>query len=575
MVGPGISPAEGPGFALGSPVAPGGPYDFFSKSPLVTGMGIHQAFKIKPTYKLSPTLDLGTSIGYGTVGGSGNVVNYWGDSIMEPLNPTLGQRTISVPPAFPTHNGGDSVSGTRLSILDGTLAMHDGSGALTGGWFDPHQTTRFVFVSPAWTNTPAQLVPLLPQNIGDGTPGSDLGVKPQILPLHGVDVWGKYQDAVIELLDADLPALPSSPARVTSASVIVTNPAHIVYTAEIANLVQSGPTINAPVLFGTAPALTPSQQGLLPTSNLFGQRMTTFGGGATFALGDNDYDLRAAYSCYSVNGALAATSACTGGTYLYGKIHHGFTLFDLGVELFKVDPQYSPAYLPYGTPQNVWSIAYAPRTWFDNAYQLYDNSRFGSNRQGIRISSNFLVHGVEVRLAGGLYEEVQLGNAANSAGVGFVEPYFTPQITAAGATRGYEKHLDASFAWHPKFADVRLDLTDTTMTRGPSPGNPNELVLMDYPGAVFAISRPISQRIFGAAGIGRFAANGAYDAGGPKNADLSQNVLFIGGEYHSTPTSAYHLQYRLYSVNGIPTAPGGPPPAYHGPQIIFEQLFKT
>ena len=480
-----------------------------------------------------------------------------------------------MPPAFPTHNGGDSVSGTRLGFVQGSVAMHDGSGAFTVGWFDPHQTTRFVFAPPPWTNTPAQLVPLLPQNVGDGTPGSDLGIKPPILPLHGVDAWGKYRTSVIEVTDADLPAAPSAPARLASASIVVTNTSKVIYTGEIAHLTQAGPTLAAPVLFGTAPTVTVSSQGPLPSSTLFGQRMLVAGAGAVFPAADSDFDLRAAYSCYSVSGAFAPTGSCTSGTYLYGKVHHGFTAFDLSLELFHVDPQYSPAYLPYGTPQNTWNIAYAPRTWFDNAYQFFDNTRFGSNREGIRLSSNFLVAGVEVRLAGGLYEQIQPGTAANSFNVGFVEPYFPPQLTAAGGTRGYERHLDAAFIWHPKFADVRLDLSDTAMARGPSPGNPNELVLMDYPGGILALSRPITSRIYGSAGVGRFAVHGAYDNGGGVNADLAQNVVFVGGEYHSSPTSVYHLQYRLYSVNGLPTTAGGPSPAFHGPQIIFEQLFKT
>ena len=53
FVGQGISPAEGPGFILGSPISPGTPYDMFTRSALVTGMGIHQALVVKPTFALA------------------------------------------------------------------------------------------------------------------------------------------------------------------------------------------------------------------------------------------------------------------------------------------------------------------------------------------------------------------------------------------------------------------------------------------------------------------------------------------------------------------------------------------
>jgi len=523
---------------------------------------------------VSSSVDVTLSAGYGTVGGSGNVVSYWGDSIMPTLNPHLGMRVVSVPPAFPTHNGGDGIQGSRVSILSGSVLMHDGSGGLNVGWFDPHQTVSFVFAPPPWTNTPARLVPTLPENIGEKSPGADIGFSPQILPLQGIDAWAKVHNAIVEVADGELPSAYTSPARVASASLVVTNGSQITYSGEIANLTQAGPTF-APVLYGTGAIPVPSAQGLLPTSTLFGQRMTVAGIGAVFPALDSDFDVRAGFSCYAAAGAAVASSSCTTGTYLYGKVHHGFSAFDLGLEIFRFGAQYAPAILPYGMIENVWDVAYAPRTWFNNAYQFVDNSRFGSNRQGVRLSSNFLVGPVEVRLSGGIYGQIQPYNAANAAQVGFVEPYFTPQLTAAGGTLGTERHLDASFAWHPKFADVRVDFRDMTMFRAATIGNPGEAISMDYPGVIVALSRPINQRLFGAVGGGRFALAGSYDNIGAPNADLVENMVFVGAEFRSNATSEYHLQYRIYDVYGSPTTFGGPSPNFHGPQIIFEQIFKT
>ncbi len=361
----------------------------------------------------------------------------------------------------------------------------------------------------------------------------------------------------------------------SSVSAIIKNGSQVTYSAEIANLTQSGPTL-APVLYGTNPTTTPSAQGLLPTSTLFGQRMTVGGIGAAFPALDSEFELRAAWSCYAVAGAAVASGSCTGGNYYYGKIHHGFSAFDLTGELFRFSAQYAPAILPYGMTENVWNIAYAPRSWFDNAYQFVDNSRFGANRQGARLSSTFLLGPVEVRLSGGIYGQIQAYTLANATQVGFVEPYFTPQLTAAGGTLGTERHLDASFAWHPVFADVRLDFSDmTTFRAASSAANASEAVSMNYPGVVVALSRDINPHLFGSLGGGRFAVDGSYDNVGAKNAALVEQVLFMGLQIKQNATSMYNIQYRLYSVYGNATAFGGNSPAFHGPQLLFEQVFKT
>lgn len=577
MVGPGITPPEGAGFAAGGVVAPGTPYDLFSGDPLITGMAIHQALELIPTYAISSAFDLSLTAGYGTVGGSGNVANYWGDSIMPTLNPTLGSRAFSDPVAFPTHNGVDGVQGSRVSILDGMLALHNGDGGLTVGWLDQHQSVRFVFAQPAWTNTPAELVPILPENIGEPSPGTNLEAsRVPILPLQGIDAWYTEGLATAEVTDGDLPAVPGTSARVSSVSLSIAHGAQLVYSGEIARLTQSGTDTTAPVLFGTLPVTNASGQGPIPQSTLFAQKMLVAGASAVFPVGTSDAEARFGYSCYTAYGAFAPTSSCTSGTYAYGKFHHGFNTFDGALELVYFAPTYAPAILPYGTEQNILDAQYAwPRTWFPEDYAFVDHSIVGANRQGARLSLNTLVAGVEVRLAGGIYEQIQSDDAAHAYDVGFNEPYFTPQLTSSGGTLGWEHHLDAAFAWHPAFGNVRLDLSDSAINRAPSFANPSEAVEMDYPGAVLALTRPITSRITGSVGAGRYAAHGAFDSMGP-NVDLAEGVLFAGAEYQANASTAYHLQYRLYSEHGTTPETFGPSiGAFHGPQIMFEELFKT
>jgi hypothetical protein len=98
---------------------------------------------------------------------------------------------------------------------------------------------------------------------------------------------------------------------------------------------------------------------------------------------------------------------------------------------------------------------------------------------------------------------------------------------------------------------------------------------MEYPSGVLTLSRPFGPKVFGAAGVGRFALNGQFDTSGVNNASLAQDVVFAGVQLRSNATTGYGLEYRLYSTSGSPTVPGAPSPAYHGPQIQFYQRFKT
>lgn len=156
---------------------------------------------------------------------------------------------------------------------------------------------------------------------------------------------------------------------------------------------------------------------------------------------------------------------------------------------------------------------------------------------------------------------------------GFVDAYFTPQI--GPGVYGHENHLAASFAWHPAFADVRLDLTDVTLSRNASAAFPSESVAMNYPSALISFARQVNAKTFWTAGAGRFAVDGSFDTVGAKNADLVQNMIFGGFQFKSNASSSYQVMYRLYSVHGLPTTPLGPDPAYHGPQLTLERIFRT
>ncbi len=574
FVGPGVNgAAEIPNFQAGGPLAPTVPYDFFSGAPTTTGQAISQDLLVSPTYRLQK-FDVAVTFGYGSIGGSGNVGAYWGDALMPTINPHLGSRAFTVGPDFPTHNGGDPVNASRLSVLNGTIAFHDGSGALTGGWFDQHQSVPFVFSQAPQTNAPFQLSPEIPQSIGDGTPSVDVfRGESGLLPLQGYDLWGKTNSFSFEILNANLPALAGNVARASSISGVY-SAGQVKISAEVAHLMESGP-ITGRFSFGSG--LTGGLDGaaIVPQSTVDGQRMDIEGIGAVFPVATADAELRYGHSCYAADNVAIPTSSCTAGNYYYAKFHQGFTKFDVGLEFVRFEPQYAPAVLSYGTIENVWSSPLAfPGTWLNGTYQFVNNSEVGSNRQGVRASTTFLIAGVEARFAVARYEQVSPYDLTSGAQAGFIEPYFSPQLTATNGVRGTETHASGWFAWHPKLVDVTLEVSDVVTNRNAPAGRPQDAIAIDYPAAVLSLSRTFG-RWLGGVGAGRYAVEGSWDTVGTINASLSQNVVFAGLQLRANANSAYGLEYSIFSVNGVPLVPAGLSPAYHGPQIQFYQRLKT
>ncbi len=571
FVGPGISPPEAATFAQGGVQAPITPYDLFSGAPLATGEGTAQDFRLTPTFAVNPNIDAAVTLGYGSASGTGNVVNYWGDVIMPTINPNVGSKAFTLAPAFPTHNGADPVDATRLGFLSASVADHSGLGALTIGWFDPHQNVAFAFAPPAGTNKPFEAVPQIPGNIGDGPPSIDvLKEGPQFLPLQGVDLWARQGIGTFEFASGILPAPSTSTARTQTFSAIFDHGGGLSYSAEFSGLTTVGPE-TARVLFGSNGTLFNG----VPQSTVFGQHMFVAGAGATVPLGVSDGEIHYGYSCYSATGAAVNTSTCTSGNYYYGKIHHGFAHFDLALEGERYEPSYAPALLDYGTIENVWQAPAAlPSTWLLGNYSFVGGTIGDPNRQGARLSTTFIVAGVEVRFAFADFQQISPLDTSTAFSTGFVEPYFLPENVAHG-NLGSEQRYEGWFGYRAKFGDFALDMSQVNTSRTAPAGTPGDNVSMSYPSAVFSFTRPFGPKLTGSAGVGRFALNGQFDTSGADNASLAQDLVFAGLQLRTNATSGYGFQWRLYSTQGNPSMPGGPSPAYHGPQIQFYQRFKT
>ena len=572
FVGPGTVQPEATPFAQGGVQAPSVPYDLFSGAPQATGEGTTQDFLLTPTFVINPNIDAAVTIGYGSASGTGNVVNYWGDVMMPTINPNLGVKAFTLAPAFPTHNGQDPVSATRLGFLNATVSEHSGLGGLSFGWFNLHQNVPFAFAQAPGTNTPYQAAPQLLGSIGDGPPAVDvLKEGPQVLPLQGIDLWAKDGIATLEFASGDLPAPIASTARVQTLSALFANGGGISYSGAFSALNTYGPE-TARVLFGSNATLVNG----VPQSTVYGQHMFVAGFDTTQPLGTSDGEFRYGYSCYAASaGAAVTTSSCASGNYYYGKIHHGFAHFDLALEGERYEPTYAPALLDYGTIENVWQYPAAlPSTWLLGNYSFVGGAIGGANRAGARLSTTFIIAGVEVRFAFADFRQITSLDQSSAASIGFVEPYFLPQNVLHG-TIGSEQRYEGWFNYHAKFGDLTLDMSQVNTSRSAPAASPGDNVSMTYPSAVFSFSRPFGPKLTGTAGVGRFALNGQFDTSGTDNASLAQDLVFAGLQLRTNATSGYGFQYRLYSTEGNPTNPGGPSPAYHGPQFQFYQRFKT
>jgi len=553
MKGEGLKPPEGPAFAAGSVIAPDSPYDLFSGAPLGSGFGFHQALNIAAVYSVSKVLDLTALVGYGSVSGNANTAGYWGNQLMPTLNAHLGYRSASLPVGFDTHNAQNTTQASRISVLEGTLLTHDGNSGLRAGYFDLHQTNKFVFQSAPQTNSPASLAPILPESLGDGAPLMDaMAPFSSTLPLHGINGFTKIKDATLEFSDAELPALPGTHARVHTGSIFIDRGPGTKFSLQYAHVNEGGATIGTTTLFGGNPTVVGSFQGLLPFSTLGAQRQTIIGGSAQFPL-PNSFDALVEYSTstYSADGVATPAISNVRGSYAHGQLRRGFGPFELALDGYRFDPRYATTILPYGTLENVWSSAYSwPGPWLKGNYQLVDNTAVGVNRQGFRVKGISAFGKSELRLSYAQFDQISPINAANGLSTGFVEGYYLPQLTPAGTTLGHQKQYVAFLALHPAWGEVTLDFTDDTQHRNASPGNPQEAVSIDYPAYVFTVSRQLNPRLLGALGYARYATNGSKDG---KN--------------------AYHLQYRYYANNGLPNIPGADGPQFHGGQFILEQRF--
>ena len=571
--GPGIAPPEAAGFAAGDPLSPLTPYDLFSSAPLGSGNASESALYLRPKY-FGRAFDVSLVLGAGYVRGSVTNAAYWGESLFAPLNPHLGAQTLPYRILFPNHAGQDDAGAFVASVLSGSIASKDGALALKAGWFDLTQSAAFVFVQPAMTNAPPALGIATPETLGDGPPAFDAwAAASQALPLHGVDLVAKRALATLELTDAALPALPGTPARMLLGSLVIDHGEGTKYTAQYLHVGTGGNPVATTVLYGANGRLEFSPQGPLPISTIGGQRQRIFGASASFhATKALDAIVELGHSTYDADD-VALPGSGKAGNYAHVGLTRASEHRSASLDLYRNEAYYGNALLPYGAPENVWSVAWSwPGQWLKSNFQLINDFPVNIDRQGYRLKYSVKSGQLDVRAAYAKFEEIDPITYSNALQTGFIDGFFLPQADAAASFGRQHQYLFFA-GWHPAFGDVTFDYAEDTMRRPAAPGHPQDTVSYDNPETVLTFSRRLGRAASAAIGFARYGMRGTFGQGFT-NVDFAERIGFAGIELAQSPHATALLSLRRTTFGGMPSIPGGPSPNFSATSFVFEQRYK-
>jgi hypothetical protein len=423
------------------------------------------------------------------------------------------------------------------------------------------------------TNVSPSLGAQTAETLGSGPASIDQwNAATQTLPQLGVDATAKVRSATIELSDGLLPALAGTSARLENASVVIDRGDFGRFSAQVLNLRTNGDAVQTTTLYGADPTIATTAQGELPSSNLAEQHQTIAGVRAFFHP-RSGYDALVELGRAWFNAGLVVRPGTSSpGNYEHFILTRHFSdRSDMGLEYYRFDPHYATAILPYGVPENVWSVAWSwPGPWLKSNYQLVDSTIVGINRAGYRLHYDYTYKRIELHAAYAGYRQLVPITIDNATQTGFVEGYFLPQQNGFG-TNGTQRQFAAYISWHFDRDDIAIDFVRDALHRDIYAGAAQDYVAMHYPQIVASWQHHLSKRAIAVGGYGRYSANGVW---------ATTPVLgiyqlgFLGGEYALDEHNAILVQLRKYGLNGVPSAPGGPAPNMRGTAIIFEQQVR-
>jgi hypothetical protein len=566
--GPGITPPQGPGFANGSPISPMSPYDWFSSAPVTPGVAGIAQYEISGAYH-APGVDFGATLGLGGLTGSTTNALYWGEPAIPNLDDHDLSRIVPYDIVFPTHAGQDDAAVANASLLGASIAAPNGDWKIRGGYFDLMQSDRFVFAPPPITSAVPSLGVQTTETLGPAMPSiKDWTAAPSSLPLLGADGYWHRGDVSLEITDALLPSLPNTNVRLTMGSLVLDRGDFGRFSVQLAHLWTTGDPILTTSFFGVDQDIHYGNQGRLYTSELANQEQTISGARAFF------HPLKGWDALAELGRAWYDAGLVTEpGTSRFGNYEHYSLARHIGddlatLEYHRFDPTYATMILPYGMPENVWSVAWSwPGVWLKSTYQLVDNSVIGANRAGFRFKYDHTAGRLEVHASGGDWREIVPETIANASQVGFVDGFFLLQKNGFG-THGRDEQLGLYAAWHMPHDDFAFDGVDDYLSRYADPGQPLDLVATRSPQIVVSWAHHFSGKLLAVGGYGRYETVGTWAI---TPVDAVYGVGFAGVQFTTGPNMALLVEARRYGLAGLPSIPNGLPPTMNGTAFIVDQ----
>ena len=566
--GPGAAPPEANEFAHGSPISPMSPYDWFSSAPVTPGIAGIAQYVFAGAYH-APGVDFSAQFGVGGLTGSTTNALYWGEPLIPNLNVHDLARSVPYAIVFPTQPGHDDATVGSTQLLNASIAAPDGRWKLQGGYFNLTQSDRFVFAPPPITSQTPSLGPQTAETLGPGMPSIDgWTASPTTLPLLGADGVWHQGSATVELSDALLPSLANTRARLTMGSVVIDRGDYGRFSFQLLHAWTVGDPILSTTYYGIDRTLYPSAIGRLFTSVLADQ-VQTIAGARAFFHPSKGWDALAELGRAWYDAGLVSFP----GTSRFGNYERFSLARHLGadvatLEYHRFDPTYATMILPYGIPENVWSIAWAwPGVWLKSTYQLVDNSTIGANRAGYHVRYDHNAKELEFHVSAGDWRQLVPETFANASQVGFVDGYFLLQKNQF-ATFGRDRQLGLYVAWHLPQDDFAVDAVDDYLSRPASPAQPIDTVAVRSPQVVLSWGHHFSKKLLAVGGYGRYQSTGTW-ALAPVDAIYA--LGFAGAEFTTGPNTALLVEGRRYALVGLPSMPSGLPPTLRGTAIVVDQ----
>jgi hypothetical protein len=296
----------------------------------------------------------------------------------------------------------------------------------------------------------------------------------------------------------------------------------------------------------------PTDQGLFAVSTLYGQCETIAGARIAESIGLGvDATLDYARSSYQADGLRKPQTV--GGSFEHAALTHGIGAGTVTLHYYRFEPTFATIILPYGVPENIWSVAYSwPGPWLKSTYQLVDSSVLGVNRQGPMIAYSLNSNSLQAAASFSSFKQITPLTSSNLTQLGFVEGFFLVQRDRAESTMGNFRRAAVYVGKTYGFGTLGIDFVDDGLHRDASANAPLDAVSYDAPQTVVGWSRPIGDRALLAAGVGYYGMRGTWADGSATNVDYGMHVYYAGAQFAQHGGNAVMVTLRQSAMRGAP-----------------------